>query len=99
MKVEYSKAFVKAVKKQSGKQLQSIKRMIEEVKEATSVEQITDCLKMSGFEHVYRIKIGSQRAFFVLIIDPETDTVIFQYLVSRGEAYKKYFQEQLKRVD
>jgi mRNA-degrading endonuclease RelE of RelBE toxin-antitoxin system len=37
MKVEYSKAFVKAVKKLSGKMLDSVKKNILEVKKAENI--------------------------------------------------------------
>ena len=46
MRVEYSKAFVKAVKKLSGKMLDSVRAAIQEVIDAQSVDQITDCKKL-----------------------------------------------------
>jgi mRNA-degrading endonuclease RelE of RelBE toxin-antitoxin system len=97
MKVEYSKDFEKAVRKLSGKILASVKKTIIEVKAADKVEHITNCKKLVGFNHVYRIRIGDLRAFFVLRI--EGDTISFEYLVSRGEAYSKKVTRKLKRND
>ncbi len=64
MKVEYSKDFEKSVKKLSGKVLHSIINMIDEVKNASSINDITDCKKIETLNNVYRIRIGSKRAFF-----------------------------------
>ena len=74
MKVEYSKAFVKAVRKLSGK-------------------------KLAGYDFVYRIRIGSYRAFFTFHVHIENDVVMFEYLLPRGEAYDKKNQEKLHHID
>ena len=66
MKVEYSKDFEKSVRKLSGKVLHSVIDMIDEVKSATSVSDITDCKKIESLNNVYRIRVGNKRAFFVL---------------------------------
>jgi len=97
MKIIYSKSFQKEFRKQSGKIQQSIVNVLREVKEASSIEELTDCKKLVGFNQVYRLRIGSLRAFFLLRI--EGDTVCFEYLVSRGEAYSKKIQEQLRKKD
>lgn len=99
MNVEYSKDFEKSVKKLSGKMLDSIRRVIAEVKNAESIKEITDCKKLVGYRNVYRIRIGDYRAFFTFHIEIVNDTVIFRYLVSRGEAYDKKMDESLKRID
>ena len=99
MNVEYSKYFEKSVKKLSGKMLDSIRRVIAEVKNAESIKEITDCKKLVGYRNVYRIRIGDYRAFFTFHIEIVNDTVIFRYLVSRGEAYAKKMDESLKRID
>ena len=74
MKVEYSKAFVKAVRKLSGK-------------------------KLAGYDFVYRIRIGSYRAFFTFHVHIENDVVMFEYLLPRGETYDKKNQEKLRCID
>ena len=99
MNVEYSKDFEKSVKKLSGKMLDSIRRVIAEVKNAESIKEITDCKKLVGYRTVSRIRIGDYRAFFTFHIEIVNDTVIFRYLVSRGEAYVKKNDESLKRID
>ena len=99
MNVEYSKDFEKSVKKLSGKMLGSIRKVITEVKNAENIKDITDCKKLVGYRNVYRIRIGDYRAFFTFHIEIVNDTVIFRYLVSRGEAYAKKMDESLKRID
>ena len=99
MNVEYSKDFEKSVKKLAGKMLGSIRKVITEVKNAENIKEITDCKKLVGYRNVYRIRIGDYRAFFTFHIEIVNDTVIFRYLVSRGEAYAKKMDESLKRID
>ncbi len=99
MKVKFSSTFIKASKKLSGKMLESLKRTIEEVKQADNINAITDCKKLVGYRKVYRIRIGDYRAIFTLKIQIAGDTVIFQYLVSRGEAYGKKVKTELSRLD
>ena len=99
MNVDYSKDFKKSVMKLSGKMLDSVRRVVEEVKNAESLKDITDCKKLVGYRNVYRIRIGDYRAFFTFHIEIINDTVILRYLVSRGEAYAKKMDESLKRID
>ena len=99
MNVEYSKDFKKSVKRLSGKMLDSVRRVVEEVKNAESLKDITDCKKLVGYRNVYRIRIGDYRAFFTFHIEIINDTIIFRYLVPRGEAYDKKAQKELKRID
>lgn len=49
MKVDYSKEFEKSLKKLSGKMLDSIRRVITEVKQAENIKDITDCTKLVGY--------------------------------------------------
>lgn len=99
MKVDYSKDFEKSVRKLSGKVLHSVIDMIDEVKAATSIGDITDCKKIETFKNVYRIRVGSKRAFFVLHISLDGDTARFEYLFSRGEAYDKKNMQKLRIHD
>ena len=99
MNVEYSKDFEKSVKKLSCKMLNSIRRVITEVKNAESIKAITDCKKLVGYRNVYRIRLGDYRAFFTFHVEIVNGTVFFRYLVSRGEAYAKKNEESLKRID
>ena len=99
MNVDYSKDFKKSVKKLSGKMLDSVRRVVAEVKNAESLKDITNCKKLVGYRNVYRIRIGDYRAFFTFHIEIINDTIIFRYLVPRGEAYDKKAQKELKRID
>lgn len=99
MKVEYSKVFIKAVNKLSGKQRDSVRDAIAEVKKAQGLEEITDCIRMVGYHTIYRIRIGGYRAFFTFHVEIVDDVVKFQYLVSRGQAYTKKIEKELKRLD
>ena len=99
MNVDYSKDFKKSVKKLSGKMLDSVRRVVAEVKNAESLKEVTDCKKLVGYRNVYRIRIGDYRAFFTFHVEIVNDTVFFRYLVSRGEAYDKKMDESLKRID
>ena len=99
MKVIFSKDFKKTAQRQSGTVLKSLQSVVLEVQEAKSIEEITDLKKLVGYNNVYRIRIGSLRAFFTLHIEIEGDTVFFRYLVNRGEAYSKEMEQNLRRVD
>lgn len=99
MKTKYSKEFEKSVRKLSGKTLNSVKNTIIEVKNAESLDEITDCKKLVGYNNVYRIRIGNLRAFFIFHIEIIDDYVFFKYLVPRGEAYNKKNTELLKNSD
>lgn len=95
MNIQYSKAFIKSAQKLTGKYKMALARKIEEVKNAPNVEKLTECKKLEGFENAYRIRLGSYRAFFILVI--LNNTVCFEYLVSRGEAYNKEYLKSLSK--
>lgn len=95
MNIQYSKAFIKSAQKLTGKYKMALARKIEEVKSAPNVEKLTECKKLEGFENAYRIRLGSYRAFFILVI--LNNTVCFEYLVSRGEAYNKEYLKSLSK--
>ncbi|HDR51279.1 MAG TPA: hypothetical protein ENN90_06625 [Mariniphaga anaerophila] len=99
MKVEYSKTFVKAVKKLSGKMLDSVKRTILETKKAENIGQLSNCEKLVGYKNTYRLRIGDLRAFFYVRVDGEGNTIIFEYLVPRGQAYDRKMIHNLKKKD
>ena len=97
MKVIYSKSFQKSYRKQSGKIQKSIVHAVREVKEAISEENLTDCIKLTGFKNAYRLRIGDLRIFFILRV--EGTTVAFEYIVSRGQAYSRKMMDRLKGKD
>jgi len=99
MKVDFSREFVKALDKLSGKIYHSIVEAINDVIDARCLDDISNCRKIESLNSVYRIKIGSKRAFFVLHVRIDGDVVQFEYLVSRGEAYDKKNMERLRKRD
>lgn len=84
MKIQVSKEFAKSARRLSGKHLQSLRNMIQEVCDASSIQELTDCKKLSGLENIYRIRVGDYRAFFSYHIEVIDDCVRFLYLCSRG---------------
>ncbi len=99
MKIKISRSFSKAIDRLSGKQLNSVLDVIKEVKAAQGIEDITDCSRLVGYHSVYRIRIGGYRAFFTFHIEIVDDVVNFRYLVSRGQAYTKKVETELKHLD
>lgn len=99
MKVEYSKAFVKAVKKLSGKMLNSVKETILETKKAENIGQLKNCEKLVGYKNIYRLRIGDLRAFLFLRVDVDGKAIIFEYLVPRGQAYNRKIHDHLKKKE
>ena len=99
MRIKISKSFSKAIDRLSGKQLNSVLDVIKEVKAAQGIEDITDCTRLVGYHSVYRIRIGGYRAFLTFHIEIVDDVVYFRYLVSRGQAYTKKVESELKRLD
>ena len=99
MIVTYSKSFQKSVDKLSGKMQLSIAKVIAEVKKAKSLEDISDCKKITGFDNVYRIQTGDYRSFFTFHVYIDGNSVKFEYLVSRGQAYNKYILSALRKKD
>ena len=99
MKVDYSKAFIKASKKLSGKTLDNLRRTIIEVKAGKELSDITDCKKLTNFTNTYCIRIGNYRAFFTCLIEVVDGVVKFEYIVSRGQAYSKEMIQKLRSKD
>lgn len=63
MKVKFSKEFSKAMEKLTGKLKKSAVAVVNEVIDARSIEEISDCIKVESLNSVYRIRIGDRRAF------------------------------------
>lgn len=99
MRVEFSKEFEKAVRKLSGKMLDSVRQAVQEVINAGNIEELTDCKKLVDYEFIYRLRIGSYRAFFSYHVQIVDDCVMFLNLVPRGQAYDKKMEKNLQRKD
>lgn len=96
MRVEFSKEFEKAVRKLSGKMLDSVCQAVQEVINARNIEELTDCKKLVDYEFIYRLRVGSYRAFFSYHVQIVDDCVMFLYLVPRGQAYDKKWKRTCK---
>ncbi len=97
MKVEYSKQFVKAAYKLTGKYKISLQRIISEVILAKDMADLTNSIKMVGFQNSYRIKMGNYR--LILVFRFVEETVIFELLLSRGEVYRKLHETNLRKKE
>ena len=97
MNIRISKEFEKSARKLSGKYKESLKNMLLEIKSAESVEEISDCKKLIGYNNIYRIRMGDYRGFFLFEVIKQT--IHLKYLVNRGEAYSEECQQKLRRSD
>jgi mRNA-degrading endonuclease RelE of RelBE toxin-antitoxin system len=97
MNVKISKEFEKSAKKLSGKHKEALKNVLLEIRAAQSVSDIGNCKKLIGYNSIYRIRMGNYRMFFLLEIVEQT--AFLKYLVNRGEAYSKEYQDKLKLRD
>ncbi|MDR0940229.1 MAG: hypothetical protein LBN29_12960 [Mediterranea sp.] len=99
MKVEFSKGFLKSARKLTGKYRQSLQKIVQEVIEAKSINEISDCKKLIEYKYIYRIRMGNLRAFFTFHAQIIDDVVFFEYLLPRGEAYNKKNMNKLHDKD
>jgi mRNA-degrading endonuclease RelE of RelBE toxin-antitoxin system len=97
MKVGYSRQFTKAAYKLTGKYKLSLQRIITEVKQANNVSELTNCVKMVGFQNSYRIKMGDFRLIFIFKI--VEGIAIFELLLTRGEIYRKEQEMNLRKKE
>lgn len=99
MKVRFSKPFIKAAKKLSGKHLESLQRAIAEVKAAHHLSEVSDCKKLRSFDHAYRLRIGGYRALFICHVEVVDGEVRFECLLPRGKVYAKEVLANLREKD
>ena len=97
MKVEYSKQFVKAAYKLTGKYKISLQRILSEVLLAKDMADLTNVIKMVGLQNSYRIKMGDYR--LILVFRVVEQVVIFELLLSRGEVYRKLHETNLRKKE
>ena len=64
MKLSFSKRFIKQAKTLDSITKKLLHTVLEEAEEANRVEEIGNCMKMSGYKQVYRIRISDHRAIF-----------------------------------
>jgi len=85
MKVEYLEKFSRDLDKIRDKNLKnSLKTVIEQAEAASSLAQIRNLKKLSGFKNAYRIRIGDYRAgiFF------ENGVIEFARIAHRKDIYR-----------
>lgn len=93
MNIAYSKRFVKQAEKLDDITKKLLANSIKEAKSAVILSDISNCIKMTGYKNVYRIRLSDYRAIFVHEND---NTLFFQFIASRGEIYSKKFINLLK---
>ncbi len=87
MKVDFKKSFLKELKKLKNKSLQnSIYDAIVQVESATSLNQIKNLKKLSGYEFHYRIRVGDYR----IGVKFENEVVHFVVFEHRKDIYKGF---------
>jgi len=87
MQIEFTRKFQKQLEScQDHKISNRVIRVIEEVIEAETVNQIHNLKKLTGYRNIYRIRIGSYRLGLVI----ENATVTFAALDHRSSIYR-YF--------
>lgn len=99
MKYKLSKDFGKSLERLSGKELRTAIAALDEIEKASSLQEITDCKKLVGYKNIYRLRIGTRRAFFTFHIEIIDDVVFFRFLVARGQAYDRAMEKALRKVD
>lgn len=67
MKVDFSKEFIKALDRLSGKIHKSVVDAINEVIDVESIDKISNCKKIETLNNVYRIRIAANERFSFFI--------------------------------
>lgn len=99
MKFRTTKAFEKALDALDKKWAKRINAVMKEIAAASSIHEITDVKKLVEYNNVYRIRVGSKRAFFTFHIEVIDDYLFLRFLVNRGQAYDRKMQRLLRKAD
>lgn len=88
MKIAFRRSFERDLKslKKNRQMLDRIRKKIEEVEAAFSLDDLPSMKKLSGGEDYYRIRVGDYRIGMAL----EEDTIVFVRCLHRREIYR-YF--------
>jgi mRNA interferase RelE/StbE len=87
MKVLFEKSFGRDLKKINDKRLRKqVQEVIDQVKSATSINDLSNLKKMQGFDAYYRIRMGDYR----IGIEISEGQVIFVCFLNRKDIYR-YF--------
>ena len=86
MIVEFDKAFEKSLRPiHDPDVLRKLKRIIIQIENSSSLLQLTNIIKLTGFSHFYRIRIGDYRVGIELINKAK---VRFILIAHRKDIYK-----------
>jgi mRNA interferase RelE/StbE len=84
---EFEKSFVRDFRKLKSKALaNAILECIDQVSNASAINNINNLKKLTGYKNAYRIRIGDYRLGIVL----QDEKVIFVAFAHRNEIYKKF---------
>jgi len=88
MIVQFDKSFDKSLKKISDKKiLAKLKEIIIELEESTSILQVANIVKLTGYKNYYRIRIGDYRLGIELIDEVKIRLILVAH---RKEIYRKF---------
>lgn len=87
MTVEYSKIFLKDIKKINDKKIkQDLLDAISIFKDAENILEIANVKKLKGHSEAYRLRIGKYQLGFYY----DTETFVLQRFVKREDIYKLF---------
>lgn len=87
MNVEFRRSFTRDLRKTRNRQiLRRVQEVIEQVEMATSLSQLPQVKKLSGYSDYYRIRIGDYR----LGIRSDGETVTFIRFLHRRDIYRSF---------
>jgi mRNA interferase RelE/StbE len=87
MNYDFEKSFVKDFRKLKSKELaNAISQVIKQVSESSSVNDIINLKKLSGYHSAFRIRIGDYRIGVII----ENNTVLFVAFAHRKDIYKRF---------
>jgi len=85
MNIKYEQSFLKDIQKIKDKKIKKrIEEVIQQVKDATKLEEIKELLKIKGAKNYFRIKIRTYR----IGVYKEENTIIFVRCIQRKDFYK-----------
>lgn len=84
MKYDYENSYLRDAKKLPESLREPLQNVILSVKEAKTLKDIPNLKKLSGYNNVYRIRIGDYRIGLYI----EGDILIFARILPRKEIYR-----------
>jgi mRNA interferase RelE/StbE len=84
MQEEFTKDFLKSIKKLDKTLLSRINKVVDNLEEAISVTELPNVKKLEGYKDLYRVRIGDYRLVFRL----KPKLVIVLIFLHRKDIYK-----------